>query len=65
MYKIIIGVLCLILAVIFGNAIMVTGQEPQDVMKLPLGKIVIKPPESIKPKRPPSYLTHSKHFGYL
>ncbi len=64
MYKISIGVFGLILAVIFGNAIVVSGQEPEDVMRLPLGKIVIKPPETVEAKRPPSYLTHSRHFGY-
>ncbi len=64
MFKISIGIFCLILAVIFGNAMVVSGQEPEDVMRLPLGKIVIKPPESVEAKRPPSYLTHSLHFGY-
>ncbi len=64
MFKICVGVLSLILAVIFGNALMVAGQEPAEAINLPLGKIVIKAPESVEPKRPPSYLTHSLHFGY-
>ncbi|MCK5419312.1 MAG: cytochrome c3 family protein [Desulfobacterales bacterium] len=65
MFKICVGVLSLILAVIFGNALMVAGQEPAEAINLPLGKIVIKAPESVEPKRPPSYLTHSLHFGYM
>ncbi len=64
MFKIISGMLCLILAVFFGTPIMVSGGEPEDIMRLPLGKIIIKPPKSITPRRPPSFLTHSRHFGY-
>ncbi|KKM00429.1 hypothetical protein LCGC14_1804510 [marine sediment metagenome] len=64
MFKIIIGMLCLILAVFLGTPMMVSGEEPEDIMSLPLGKIIIEPPESVTPKRPPSFLTHSLHFGY-
>jgi len=64
MFKIIIGMMCLILAVFFGNPMKVSGEEPEDIMSLPLGKIIIEPPKSVTAKRPPSFLTHSLHFGY-
>ena len=39
MYKISFGVFCLVLAVIFGNAMVVTGQSDAEEMIVPMGSI--------------------------
>ncbi len=50
MFKIIIGMMCLILAVFSGTPMMVSGEGPEDIMSLPLGKIIIEPPKSVTPE---------------
>ena len=44
MYKISIGVLCLILAIIFGNAMVVSGESDDESINVPLGVIHLSPP---------------------
>ena len=51
MYKISIGVLCLILAVIFGNAIVVSGESDDETVCFPLGVIPLGPPEDVETLR--------------
>ncbi|NNL76127.1 MAG: cytochrome c3 family protein [Desulfobacterales bacterium] len=63
MYKISLGVLCLVLAIIFGNAMIVTGSEDADKMCVPMGSILLKPLEGVEAKRPPVDFQHSTHFG--
>ena len=64
MYKISIGVLCLILAVIFGNAIVVSGESDDETVCFPLGVIPLGPPEDVEAKRPSVPFPHSTHFVY-
>ena len=64
MYKISIGVLCLILAVIFGNALVVSGETDDETISVPLGVISLGPPEAVEAKRPPVPFPHGKHFVY-
>jgi hypothetical protein len=64
MFKIIVGVLGLILAVVFGNALMVSGQDDEETMCIPMGIIQLKPPESVDASRPPVNFPHSTHFSY-
>ena len=64
MYKISIGVLCLILAVIFGNAIVVSGESDDETVCFPLGVIPLGPPEDVEAKRPPVPFPHGTHLVY-
>ena len=63
MYKIGIGVVCLILALIFGNALVVSGNGEGETMCIPMGVIQLKPPESVEAKRPFVEFNHPRHFG--
>jgi hypothetical protein len=64
MYKISIGVLCLIMAVIFGNAMVVSGESDDETISVPLGVIQLGPPEDVEAKRPPAPFPHGTHFVY-
>ncbi len=64
MYKTGIGVLCLIMAVIFGNAMVVSGQSKSETMSVPMGVIKLAPPDEVEAKRPPVGFPHFKHFGF-
>ena len=64
MYKISLGVLCLVLAVIFGNAMVVTGQSDAEEMCIPMGIIPLKPLEGVEAKRTPVDFHHPTHFDF-
>lgn len=64
MYKIGIGVVCLILAVIFGNAMVVSGESEDEAISVPLGIISLGAPEEVEAKRPPVPFPHGTHFVY-
>jgi hypothetical protein len=64
MFKISLGVWGLVLAVIFGNALMVSGQANEETMCIPMGNILLEPPESVQATRTPVNFPHSTHFGY-
>ena len=64
MYKISIGVLCLILAVVFGNAMVVSGESDDESISVPLGVIPLGPPEDVEAKQPPAPFPHGTHFVY-
>ncbi len=64
MYKISIGVCCLILALIFGNAMIVSGESEGETMSVPLGIISLEPPESVEAKKPPVEFPHATHFDF-
>ena len=64
MYKISIGVLCLSLALIFGNAMVVSGESDDETISVPLGVIPLGPPEDVEAKRPPVPFPHGTHFVY-
>jgi hypothetical protein len=48
---------------VFGSITMVVGQETEDEMVVPMGVIVLEPPESVEPKRSPVEFPHSIHFA--
>jgi hypothetical protein len=60
-----ISLLCLGLGIflVFGSMTMVVGQETEDEMVVPMGTIVLEPPESVEPKRSPVDFPHSTHFA--
>jgi len=64
MYKISLGVFCLVLAVIFGNALVVTGQSDADEMCIPMGTILLDPLEGVEAKRTPVDFDHPTHFNF-
>ena len=60
-----IGILYLFLSMVlvFGSITIVVGQEAETEMVVPMGIIVIEPPESVDPKRSPVDFPHSTHFA--
>ncbi len=60
-----IGALCLCLSMVlvFGSMTMVVGQETEDEMVVPMGIIVLEPPESVEAKRSAVEFPHSAHFA--
>ena len=64
MYRISVGVLCLILAVIFGNAMVVSGESEGETISVPLGVIPLNPPGEVEAKRPTVPFPHGRHFVY-
>ncbi len=64
MYKISLGVFCLVLAVIFGNAMVVSGQGDAEEMCIPMGIIPLEPLESVEAKRTSVDFHHPTHFGF-
>ena len=64
MHKISIGGLCLILALTFGSAMVVSGESEGETMSVPLGVIPLGPPEDVEAKRPPVPFPHGRHFAY-
>lgn len=60
-----IGLLCLCLSMVlvFGSITVVVGQGTEDEMVVPMGTIVLEPPESVEPKRSPVEFPHSTHFA--
>jgi Class III cytochrome C family len=64
MYKLGIGVVCFILALIFGNAMVVAEQSEVETMCIPMGKVQLEPPESVEATRPLVEFNHPTHFTY-
>ncbi len=64
MLKIKIGVCCLILALIFGNAMVVSGESDEENMSVPMGIITLEPPETVEDPRPSVPFNHPIHFDY-
>ncbi len=63
MQKIGLLYLCLSMILVFGSITMVVGQETEDEMVVPMGVIVLEPPESVEPKRSAVEFPHSTHFA--
>lgn len=55
--------LCLSIVLVLGSITIVVGQETEEEMIVPMGNIVIEPPESVEPKRSPVEFPHSRHFA--
>ena len=64
MYKISLGVFCLVLAIILGNAMVVTGSGDAEEMCIPMGTIVLEPPQGVEAKRTPVDFHHPTHFDF-
>ena len=64
MYKISLGVLGLVLAVIFGNAMVVSGSNDAEDMCIAMGTITLEPLEGVEAKRTPVDFHHPTHFGF-
>jgi hypothetical protein len=62
MQKIGILGLCLSLALLLGTITIVSGQDTEDEMIVPMGIIVIEPPESVEAVRSAVEFPHSRHF---
>jgi hypothetical protein len=65
MFKLGIGIFCLIMALIFGNAMVVSGESEDEDMSVPMGIIPLEPPESVEVKRSSVEFPHSTHFGFM
>lgn len=57
-----IGLILIIL--IFGSSLMVSGQDTGDDLCIPMGSFLIEPPESVTAKRSAVDFPHSKHFDF-
>lgn len=64
MFKISIGIFCLILALIFGNAMVVCGGTGEENMSVPMGIIPLEPPDSVEDPRPSVAFPHPIHFEF-
>jgi hypothetical protein len=64
MHKICLGVFCLVLAIIFGNALVVTGSNDADEMCIPMGTILLEPLEGVEARRTSVDFHHPTHFGF-
>ena len=70
MYRIRVGVLCLVIVFVFGIALNATGQKKRDTeaavedMVVPMGIIVLEPDSSVEQKRAPVEFNHGKHFSF-
>jgi hypothetical protein len=62
MYKIGMGILVLGLVVILGTTLKVSGQAAEDAMCVPMGQILIEPPEGVEAKKSPVPFPHARHF---
>ena len=58
MYKIGIGIFCLIMALIFGNAMVVSGESEPEDMTVPMGTILLEPPDSVEDPKPAVEFPH-------
>lgn len=56
-----IGLILIVL--IFGSSLMVSGQEQEDLV-IPMGSFLLEPPESVTAKRSAVDFPHSRHFDF-
>ena len=59
-----IGVFCLLVFGAYGITTGIAGQNKTDEMCIPIGSLLLKPPESVEQKRSSIDFPHSGHFGY-
>ena len=64
MFKISIGISCMILALVLGNAMVVSGQNDEEAMSVPMGVIPLEPPDTVEDPRPSVAFNHPLHFDY-
>ena len=57
--------LSLLLIAVFGSTGKVAGENTnEEVMCIPMGNILLEPPEAVKAKKSPVDFPHSRHFVY-
>ncbi|UCF90336.1 MAG: cytochrome c3 family protein [Desulfobacterales bacterium] len=64
MRKLVIGIMCLAAFWVFRSSVVISRAEADEEMCVPMGTIVIEPPESVEAKRAPVDFPHSIHFGF-
>jgi len=64
MNKIRIVVVCLMIVGMYGITSVLATQNKADEMCVPMGSILLEPPESIQQKRSPVDFPHFRHLGY-
>jgi len=64
MFKISIGIFCLILALTFGNAMVVSGESDDGNMSVPMGIITLEPPDSVEKSKSAVEFPHPTHFDF-
>jgi len=64
MFKLGIGIFCLMMALIFGNAMVVSGESEAEDMSVPMGIIPLEPPDSVEEPKPSVYFPHPLHFDF-
>jgi hypothetical protein len=62
MIKINSAIIGLILALIFSFAVAVSGEAEEDYMSVPMGNILLEPPDSVEDPRSAVDFPHSVHF---
>ena len=63
MNKILVVILSVVIGLVCGSAMVVTGNEPEEDLCIPLGNLVLEAPEGVDVKRAPVEFPHSQHFG--
>ena len=64
MNKLRIGLVCLVILGAYWITTVVAAQNKTDEMCVPMGSILLKPPDSVEQKLSSVDFPHSKHFGY-
>ena len=70
MYRIQVGILCLVMVLVFGLTLNVSGQDKSgpkadiEDMCVPMGIIELKPDPSVEQKRSSVEFNHGKHLNY-
>ena len=70
MYRIQVGILCLVMVFVFGLALNVAGQDESEPkaavedMCVPMGVIELNPDPSVEQKKSSVEFNHGKHFNY-
>ena len=64
MQKVGIFVMCIMMAIVFGSVLVVSGEEDAEDMCVPMGTIVLSAPDGVEQKRASVEFPHSRHFGF-
>ncbi len=65
MHKRHILMICLLISVLYAAGLVVAGEYEGDTLSVPLGTIILAPPEGVEAKRAHVEFPHSDHFGIL
>ena len=64
MQKVGIFIMCIVMAIIFGSVLIVSGEEDAEDMCVPMGTIVLGAPDGVEQKRASVDFPHSRHFAF-